>query len=176
MQLGPENGTLTVRTSRGGAAAKAGHDLLIAVERWSATLDDGAIELTADAGSLRVLEGTGGMTELDDGDKAGIKQTIDEEILKRLPIRFRSTRVQRGGDRLEVEGELELVGVKHELEFPLRLDDDGHLTGSALVKQTDWRIKPFSALFGTLKVADVVEVAIDAMVPAVPSTRSAQVG
>ena len=32
----------------------------------------------------------------------------------------------------------------------------------AAVKQTDWRIKPYSALFGTLKVADVVEVAIDA--------------
>ena len=176
MRLGPENGTLTVRTGRGGAAAKAGHDLVIEVERWSATLDDTAIELTADAGSLRVLEGTGGMSALDDGDKSGIKQTIDEEILKRLPIRFRSTRVQRSGNRLEVEGELELVGVKHALEFPLRLDDDGHLTGSALVKQTDWRIKPFSALFGTLKVADVVAVAIDATVPAVQPTRSAQVG
>jgi YceI-like domain len=176
MRLGPENGTLTVRTGRGGAAAKAGHDLRIEVERWSATLDDAALSLEADAGSLRVLEGTGGMSALDDGDKSGIKQTIDEEILKRLPIRFRSTRVRRSGNRLEVQGELELVGVKQPLEFPLRLDDDGHLTGSALVKQTDWRIKPFSALFGTLKVADVVEVAIDATVPAVQPTRSAQVG
>src|SRR5437764_12743637 len=113
MRLGPENGTLTVRTGRGGAAAKAGHDLLIEVGRWSATLDDAAIELTADAGSLRVLEGTGGMTDLDDGDKSGIKQTIDEEILKRLPIRFRSTRVERRGNRLEVEGELELAGARH---------------------------------------------------------------
>jgi hypothetical protein len=176
MQLGPDNGTLTVRTGRGGAAAKAGHDLLIEVERWSANLEDDAISLEADASSLRVLEGTGGMSALDDSDKAGIKQTIDDEILKRVPIRFRSTRVQRSGNRLEVAGELELVGVKQPLEFPLRLDDDGHLTGSALVKQTDWRIKPFSALFGTLKVADVVEVAIDAMVPAVQPTRSAQVG
>src|SRR5207248_938930 len=108
MQLGPDNGTLTVHTGRAGAAAKAGHDLLIEVTRWSATLDEGAIELTADAGSLRVLKGTGGMTELDEGDKAGIKQTIDEEILKRLPIGFRSTRVRRTGNRLEVEGELEL--------------------------------------------------------------------
>jgi hypothetical protein len=175
MQLGPKNGTLTVRTGRGGAAAKAGHDLLLEVERWSATLDDAAIALEADAGSLRVLEGTGGMSALDDGDKSGIKQTIDEEILKRLPVRFRSTRVQRRGNRLDVAGELELAGVKGALEFPLRLDA-GHLTGSALVKQTDWRIKPFSALFGTLKVADVVEVAIDATVPAVQPTRRAQVG
>ena len=40
------------------------------------------------------------------------------------------------------------------------------ITGSAFVKQTDWKMKPFSALFGTLKVADVVEVSIDARVPA----------
>ena len=31
--LGPENGTLSVRTGRTGAAAKAGHDLLIHVDR-----------------------------------------------------------------------------------------------------------------------------------------------
>jgi hypothetical protein len=36
------------------------------------------------------------------------------------------------------------------------------VTGSAHVRQTDWGIKPFSALFGTLRVADVVEVAVDA--------------
>ena len=36
-----------------------------------------------------------------------------------------------------------------------------------MVKQTDWKMKPFSALFGTLKVADVVEITIDARIPAV---------
>ena len=30
--------------------------------------------------------------------------------------------------------------------------------GRAEIKQTDFKIKPYSALFGTLKVADVVEV------------------
>ena len=34
-----------------------------------------------------------------------------------------------------------------------------------MVKQTDWGIKPYSALFGALKVADEVEVAIDAACP-----------
>jgi polyisoprenoid-binding protein YceI len=168
MQLGPENGTLTVRTSRGGAAAKAGHDLLIAVERWSARLDDGAIELEADPRSLRVLEGTGGMSALDEGDKAGIAQTIDEEVLKGAPIAFRSTRVERTASRLDVEGELELAGVRRPIGFALDIADDGQVSGSAHVKQTDWGIKPFSALFGTLKVADVVEVRID--------TRSEQIG
>ena len=51
-RLGPERGTLSVHTKRGGAAAKAGHDLVIEVGSWSATLtlaDDAAessVELT----------------------------------------------------------------------------------------------------------------------------------
>jgi YceI-like domain len=168
MELGPDNGRLTVRTGRAGAAAKAGHDLLIEVTRWSATLDDGAIALEADPRSLRVLEGTGGMSALDDGDKAGIAQTIDEEILKGAPIAFRSTRVERSGSRLDVEGELELAGARRPVAFALDVADDGRVAGSARLKQSDWGIKPFSALFGTLKVADVVEVGID--------TRSDDIG
>ena len=36
------------------------------------------------------------------------------------------------------------------------------LTGSATVKQSDWGLKPYSALFGALKVADEVTVTVDA--------------
>jgi hypothetical protein len=35
-----------------------------------------------------------------------------------------------------------------------------------VIKQTDFKIKPYSALFGTLKVLDEVEIAVDARVPA----------
>ena len=163
--FGPEGGRLTVRTGRGGAVAKAGHDLLIEVTRWSATLrlgDRPSVELEADPRSLRVLEGTGGISALDDDDKAGIARTIDEEILKGAPIVFRSTSVDARDHALAVRGDLELAGVRRPVDFALELAGDGHVTGSARVKQTDWRIKPFSALFGTLKVADLVEVAIDA--------------
>ena len=33
-RLGPGDGTLTVRTGKGGAASKAGHNLVIEVQRW----------------------------------------------------------------------------------------------------------------------------------------------
>jgi YceI-like domain len=158
--FGPENGTLTVRTKRTGAASKAGHDLLIEVTSWSATLDpdaDPVLTLTADSRSLRVVEGTGGVQALDADDKAGIEQTIDEEVLKGTAIEFRSTAVE--GRR--VEGELELAGQRHPISFQLTGDEDGRLTGSATVKQTDWGMKPYSALFGTLKVADEIEVAFE---------------
>ena len=39
--LGPGDGTLTVRTGKAGAAAKAGHDLVIEVTRWEASLEVG---------------------------------------------------------------------------------------------------------------------------------------
>ena len=42
------------------------------------------------------------------------------------------------------------------------LHTEGRLAGSATLKQSDWGIKPYSALFGTLKVADEVTVSIDA--------------
>ncbi len=164
VDLGPENGRLTVHTGRTGAIAKAGHDLELEVTRWHATLDDDAVELTADARSLRVHSGKGGMSPLGDDEKAGIAQTIDDEVLKGSPIAFRSSRVTPRAGGLDVEGELELLGVRGPLAFALELDD-GHLTGRATVKQSDWRIKPYSALFGTLKVADHVDVAIDATLP-----------
>jgi polyisoprenoid-binding protein YceI len=172
--FGPQNGTLSVRTGRAGAAAKAGHNLLIEVGSWEATLEvaaDGGqteLEFTADAGSLRVLDGTGGVQALGDDDKIGIKQTIDEDVLRGSPIRFRSSRVEAGpgAGRMSVQGELELAGKRGPIEFELLVSDDRRLSGSASVKQTDWGIKPHSALFGALKVADHVEVVIDAGIPA----------
>jgi polyisoprenoid-binding protein YceI len=174
-RFGPENATLSVRTGRTGAAAKAGHDLLLHVTAWQATLEVGdgsagsSLVLEADATSMRVQEGTGGMQALDDDDKANIEQTIDDEVLMGQAIGFRSTSVVVAGDdgRLEVSGDLTLSGTTHPIAFDVAVDADGMLRGTIVVEQSDWGMKPYSALFGTLKVADEVEVTIDA------STRSA---
>jgi hypothetical protein len=104
-----------------------------------------------------VLEGTGGIQALDDEAKAGIAQTIDDEVLVGAPIEFRSTSVEGG----RVEGELELAGERHPISFELAAGEDGRFTGSATVRQSDWGMKPYSALFGTLKVADEVEVSVE---------------
>jgi polyisoprenoid-binding protein YceI len=170
-RLGPEDGTLSVRTKRTGAAAKAGHDLVIHVTAWEATLEvgddaaDTSIELNVDGASLHVREGTGGLQSLGDGDKASIRQTIDDDVLKRQAISFRSTAVTGADASLTVQGELMLAGTTRPLAFDLALGDDGTLSAVAVVKQTDWGMKPYSALFGALKVADEVEVAIDARLP-----------
>ena len=139
---GPENAELTIHTKRGGAAAKAGHDLTILVERWSASYEHEELVFEADSRSLRVISGSGGITSLGDEEKAGISQTIDEEVLKGTPITYR-------------DGQLTLNGVSRPITFTF----DGQ-EGRAEIKQTDFKIKPYSALFGTLKVADVVEVKV----------------
>jgi YceI-like domain len=170
--LGPQDGTLSVRTGKTGAAAKAGHNLLIEVGAWRATIEAGddpertRIQLSADARSLRVIEGTGGMQRLGDEDKEGIAQTIDEEVLKGIEIQFRSSAVgaSTDGSRLSVDGELELGGKTRPIAFELGVAD-GRLTGSATFRQSEWGMKPYSALFGTLKVADEVTVEIDAGLP-----------
>ncbi len=168
--LGPDNGTLSVRTKKGGAIAKAGHDLLIRVREWSATLDVGedatptAIELTADSSSMQVIEGTGGMTSLGDDEKRGIAQTINEEILKGTRIAFRSTEITSHGDHLHVSGELEIIGTTRPATFSLSADD-GRLAGTATLMQSNFGIKPYSALFGTLKVQDEITVEVDAQLP-----------
>ncbi|HEY0632276.1 MAG TPA: YceI family protein [Thermoleophilaceae bacterium] len=167
-RLGPDDGTLSVRTKRTGAAAMAGHNLLMHVTSWEATIElgeDTSVALEADGSSLRVQEGTGGMQALQDEDKENIRQTIDDEVLMGGAIDFRSSRVEVAGPGLHVDGELTLLGETRPLGFDVATTEDGMLTATAVVKQTDWGMKPYSGLFGALKVVDEVEVGIEARLP-----------
>ena len=164
-RLGPENATLSVQTKRAGAASRAGHDLLIEVAAWEATIEraddpaESTLELTADPTSLRVREGRGGLQALARADIDKIHRTIDDEVLRRREIAFRSTAaVASSESALRVDGELTLAGTKRPIGFELTLATDGAVEARAVVRQSDWGMKPYSALFGALKVADEVEV------------------
>lgn len=172
-RLGPNDGTLRVKTGRLGAAKKAGHDLVIEVTSWEATIEVGkdprqiSLELTADAGSLRIRKGTGGVQALGEDDKVEIQKTIHDEVLTKRAIEFRSTGVEAsdGGRRLRVTGDLKMAGKSHAVDFELSVSSEGQISGDATLKQTDWGIKPFTGLFGALKVADEVEVLLEASLP-----------
>ena len=156
---GPDTNTLAVRTDRTGAAAMAGHRLLLHVSRWQATLvvaDDpaaSALTLDADGGSLVVIEGAGGVQALSDDDKLEIAKTIDEDVLKGTPITFRSTSVTTTDDGLAVTGDLTLVGKTRSIAFTTP-------AVTLTLRQSDFGIKPYSTLFGALKVVDEVEIAL----------------
>jgi polyisoprenoid-binding protein YceI len=157
-----------VKTGRSGAAAAAGHDLDIEVRSWEATLDIGeasSLQLTADATSLHVVEGKGGMKALTEDDKGDIRKSIDKDVLKKKAITFTSSSVAESDAGLSVKGDLEIAGKSAPAEFDLTVGDDGAVSGSATLSQKNWGIKPYSALFGALKVNDDVEVVIDCKVP-----------
>jgi polyisoprenoid-binding protein YceI len=165
-KLGPDNATLRVKTGRSGAAAKAGHNLVIEVKSWEATLtvaDDpsaSSVELSADPTSLHVIEGTGGAQKLGDDDKADIRKTIDNDVLQKKDISFSSSSVEAEGDGLTVSGDLTMGGKSSSVTFTLT-GDDGSIAGSTTIAQKDWGIKPYSALFGALKVNNEVEVEVE---------------
>jgi polyisoprenoid-binding protein YceI len=155
--FGPDNATLVVRTAREGAASKLGHDLVIEVKSWQGTVevgDDGSpttAELTADPNSLEVVEGTGGAKKLSDKDKGEIKSQIEKKVLQGKPISFHSTDIKGSS----IRGDLELNGTTKPVTFTIDLDGP---SASAPVTQSDWGIKPYSAMMGALKVRDTVNI------------------
>ena len=172
-ELGPDNATLQVKTYREGMASKAGHDLVIDVTSWRATVTSGedsspvGVELSAEPRSLRVRDGHGGAKPLSDKDRGDITKNIDKKVLGGQAIDFRSTAVERpGGDgRLQISGELQIAGTARPVSFDLSMGPDGHVEGTLPLKQSEWGIKPFTALMGALKVRDDVEIVVDARLP-----------
>jgi polyisoprenoid-binding protein YceI len=171
--FGPENASLQVKTYREGMAARAGHDLVMDVAHWQGSIaiapdpERSTIELTADPRSLEVREGVGGVRPLTDKDRAEIRRTIDEKVLRGQPIEFRSRAVRSGdGDeRLTVEGELTIAGRTQPVAAQFDVDAEGRVHGTIPLRQSDWGIKPYRGLMGALKVRDELEIVVDARLP-----------
>ncbi|MFW6090266.1 MAG: YceI family protein [Actinomycetota bacterium] len=174
--MGPDSGRLLVRTGRTGLGSRAGHDLTIEVTRWRGEVTanrtdpaQSAVSVDADVESMEVREGTGGVKPLTDSDRADIKGNI-RKILQtdeHPEIVFRSTEVSGTPDSFGVTGDLTIRGVTRPVIVRASVDDDGRVLARATVVQSEWGIKPYSAFFGALKLADEVAVEVDAkLIPA----------
>ena len=179
-RIGPEDGRMVVRTRRRGMGAMAGHDLTIEAARWEGTVQmaEGRlsrVELTVDARSLEVREGTGGAKPLTDKDRSEIKGNIEGRVLdaSRHPqIRFSSTEARGATEEEEratatLVGDLDLAGHSRTISVPVELESSGpgalRAHASATIRQSEWGIKPYTAFLGALKVADDVEVDVVTM-------------
>ncbi len=165
-------GTLQVKTYREGVAARVGHDLVIDVTKWSATVEVGAdgaitaVALHADPRSLAVRDGVRGLKPLSDRDRADIARTIDEKILGGAAIDLHATECEAApGAVTRVRGELTLAGATRPIAFELAADEDGRVSATVPVVQSQWGIKPYRGLMGALKVRDDIEVVVDARLP-----------
>jgi polyisoprenoid-binding protein YceI len=167
-QIGPSNGSLKIKTGREGAAAKAGHDLVLEAKTWEGTVeigDNSSVTLSVDPGSIEVESGSGGAKPLGDKDKKDIKKSMNEKVLGSSQITFKSSEVDASNGSMNVRGDLSVAGSSDSINVPLQVGDDGTVRGSIKLSQSQFGIKQFKALMGALKVSDQVEVQIEAKLP-----------
>ena len=170
-QIGPETGRLTLRTYRSGLAAQAGHDLTIDVTRWSAQLDGPAgdsgapvaLDATIDLTSLDIREGRGGVKPLSDRDRRDIagqaRKQLDTGRYPEAAYAATSFTPDNAGGGA-IDGTLTLHGQSRPLRLQVSKTGEGQYRATATVIQTQYGIKPYSGMFGALKLRDDVDVEV----------------
>jgi hypothetical protein len=127
--------------------------------------DDGAnVEATVDLWNLRVIERL-----LSAKDRAEAERLMRTKILKRRNVgkaRFKGRLAPEGG-RPVAHGELSLVGGRRRrvaLPFEIVSVEEGGFRASLRheLMQTDYGIRPFTAMMGLLKLQDRMVVEIEA--------------
>ena len=182
-RLGSDTGRITLKTSRDGLVAQAGHDLTIEAPRWSGELvvaDDFAptsLEVTIDVGALVVRDGTGGLKPLTDRDKREIAVNARKVLTAdRYPeARFTATSFQPadGGTGGSIDGTLVLAGQSRPQRLAVSQTGPGRYRVTTTVRQSSFGIKPYSAFFGSLKVADAVDVEVELELSAAADAETA---
>jgi polyisoprenoid-binding protein YceI len=162
------DGELLVHTGVVGRASKMGHRLTIAMRHWQATVrwSDGApvaAQLTVDVDSLKVLQGEGGLTPLSGPQKILVRSNALRQLgAGRFPeICFDADSIDRSQDGYRLAGRLQIHGKTQRQVIDLRTEDLGEvwrLSTQAVVRQSDFGVKPYSLLMGSLKVADDVTI------------------
>jgi hypothetical protein len=178
-ELGPADGQVLVRTGREGLAARAGHDLVIEITRWSArvTVPDAAsggvaaatVSAELDLSALAVRQGTGGAKPLTDRDRRDIQNTARKILGQAAVASFTSSRVIPSPSSSApgapangaIEGTVTLRGTSRPLRLEVTSPGPGHFRGRATVRQTDFGIAPYSGFLGALKLKDEVAVEFD---------------
>ncbi|HEY2085079.1 MAG TPA: YceI family protein [Mycobacterium sp.] len=166
--LDGSHGELLIHTGVAGRAAQMGHRLTIAMRSWQATTQwdsdqPVSAELTVDVGSLEVVRGEGGLTPLSGPEKILVRSNALRSLdARRFPlISFSAETIEKTDDGYRLTGTLAIHGKTRAQTVEVRTDDlDGSwwLSSETTVRQSDFGIKPYSQLLGSLKVADDVTV------------------
>ncbi|MEO8816122.1 MAG: YceI family protein [Mycobacterium sp.] len=165
-------GELLVRTGVCGRAAKMGHRLTIAMASWRAEVswsgeEPTAVRLTVAVDSLRVVRGEGGLMPLSAPEKTLVRSNALKCLHSdRYPnIRFQSGDIAAADDGYRLTGTLEICGRVHPHVLDVRVADLGdaqRICGDTVLRQSEYGVRPYSMLMGSMQVADDVTVSFSA--------------
>jgi polyisoprenoid-binding protein YceI len=139
-----QKSTLTIHVGKTGAFSGFGHEHEVRAPIHSGTADTGphaAVEIHVNARDLRVLD-----QDASDKDRADVQATmLGPDVLDsdgHPEIIFKSTAAESTGEgRWTLRGNLTLHGQTHPVTVQVTVQD-GHFTGEAAVKQTEFGIQP----------------------------------
>src|ERR1700694_319215 len=139
-----QKSALTIHVGKTGAFSALGHEHEVRALIHSGTADTGshpAVEVHVDARALRVID-----KDASDKERAEVQKTmLGPEVLdseRHQEIVFKSTGAEPAGQGgWTLRGNLTLRGQTRRVRARVTLKD-GHYTGEATVKQTDFGIKP----------------------------------
>ena len=160
-KIDSQKSTLTIHVGKTGAFSGLGHEHEVRASIQSGTADTGphpAVEIHVNARELRVID-----KEASDSERAEVQKTmLGPEVLDsehHPEIVFKSTGAEPGGpDRWTLRGNLTLHGQTRPITVQVTLKD-GHYSGMATVKQTDFGIKPPGK--AGVKAKDEVKIEFD---------------
>ena len=159
--------TIHIYTYKEGLLSKLAHDLRLTVTRFE--IDARGTEVTASlqAGSVRVdgvmKDGRLLRDQLSPSDLGKIRDNMLRDVLRageHPEVRFVGRTASREPP-FALSGELTLGGSTQPFATMLTLRGE-RLVGDAEIVPSQWGIKPFRALGGTLRVQDRVRLRIDA--------------
>jgi len=162
----PNSAECFVYTFKDGLLSAVAHDLKIKVTRFTLKADASGVEGRFDARSLVVAavmrDGHEAAGVLGQRDLDKIAKTIREDVLtaERHPeIVFKSERVTvaEGGDKATIQGTLTLAGRSKTLTVEARRAG-ARWVSEVVLHQPDFGVKPYSAMFGALKIKPDVRV------------------
>ncbi len=174
--VGPGDGTLSLHTGRAGAVSKAGHDLTLQISQWTATAtmsESGELRhlrVVALVGSLQVIRGEGGLKPLSDADRATILSNAQSTMkaAKHPEVVFETEGVVQDPATARLSGHITIAGVSRPLAVDVaheRAGDHIRARATAAITQSEFGIRPYSAMLGALRVRDMVEIRADLTVP-----------
>ncbi len=151
----------------------AGHDHAIAAKSFSGevrfnpiNVEESSVTLNIESASLTVLD-----PDVPEKERQQVQETMQGiQVLnvRQFPmISFHSTRVSRiaaTGEDFMLTGKLNLHGIEKEIAFPVHVHTENNrlrATGTAVILQTDFGIRPITAALGTVRVKDQVKVKFD---------------